>query len=323
MSKKESEVYVKDFVEVEFTWNGEMNCFNFDFFTYEEFVSVVNYNPNIPVINGTKKSNKKVKKYLHDKVTTVLQTIQSTKDLSQVIVMDLFHITHFLTKFYESSCSELLVNIVPNPKFECRKKLFLYDINSRVQSKLISYSIKYPNKSNVQVDSNKELDIFMKWKESSVHSYINVMSYTKFQTVLANSQKEYHENYFDKFTSTHQQTFIDITTALFDNFFKHYSPNVLVHIKLMIRMFCLMHFISHHPNKKIWLSNVSFSYRLASCCAFCQKPSEKNRKKCSGCKSKKVFYCSIDCQKQHWPEHKQNCETFNSQNVIHCIDIVD
>eukprot|EP01039_Chlorochromonas_danica_P000346 gene346-371_t len=35
----------------------------------------------------------------------------------------------------------------------------------------------------------------------------------------------------------------------------------------------------------------------------CKQPGQK---KCSGCS--KVFYCSVDCQKKHWTEHKSQCK---------------
>ena len=40
-------------------------------------------------------------------------------------------------------------------------------------------------------------------------------------------------------------------------------------------------------------------------CAFCHSKTE-NLKRCSGCK--RVFYCSKTCQKNHWKEHKPECQ---------------
>ena len=31
-------------------------------------------------------------------------------------------------------------------------------------------------------------------------------------------------------------------------------------------------------------------------------------KQCSGCSSEAIRYCSRDCQKAHWPEHKDACK---------------
>lgn len=40
-------------------------------------------------------------------------------------------------------------------------------------------------------------------------------------------------------------------------------------------------------------------------CAVCGNPGTK---KCSQCKA--VFYCSTECQRKHWPEHKKTCATY-------------
>ncbi len=46
-------------------------------------------------------------------------------------------------------------------------------------------------------------------------------------------------------------------------------------------------------------------------CASCKKPSLK-MKKCAGCES--VNYCSKECQKQHWKEHKAVCIVAQEQS---------
>jgi len=42
-------------------------------------------------------------------------------------------------------------------------------------------------------------------------------------------------------------------------------------------------------------------------CLTCQKPDPA--KKCGACKA--VYYCSINCQKKHWPKHKELCKKNN------------
>ena len=42
---------------------------------------------------------------------------------------------------------------------------------------------------------------------------------------------------------------------------------------------------------------------MSSSCQVCDKPN--STKKCTACKA--AVYCSVDCQKKDWPEHKQSC----------------
>ena len=47
---------------------------------------------------------------------------------------------------------------------------------------------------------------------------------------------------------------------------------------------------------------------MMMCCACCGKAEvdEINLRKCNACKS--VRYCSVKCQKGHWPQHKKACK---------------
>ncbi len=49
--------------------------------------------------------------------------------------------------------------------------------------------------------------------------------------------------------------------------------------------------------------------KVPTSCALCNKISE-NLKRCSRCRS--IFYCSVECQRGHWTEHKNVCKS--SQN---------
>ena len=40
-------------------------------------------------------------------------------------------------------------------------------------------------------------------------------------------------------------------------------------------------------------------------CACCEKISQSKMKKCSGCENE--YYCSAECQKIHWKQHKKVC----------------
>jgi len=53
-------------------------------------------------------------------------------------------------------------------------------------------------------------------------------------------------------------------------------------------------------------------------CAKCGV-NDKNNKKCTGCYY--VFYCSLDCQREHWDEHKDECKAMQSEYVpFHCFE---
>jgi hypothetical protein len=49
--------------------------------------------------------------------------------------------------------------------------------------------------------------------------------------------------------------------------------------------------------------------KVPTSCGACKKISE-NLKRCSRCRS--IFYCSVECQRGHWTEHKNDCKS--SQN---------
>merc|ERR1712098_742403 len=63
--------------------------------------------------------------------------------------------------------------------------------------------------------------------------------------------------------------------------------------------------VAKHPREiKHWIESVRALLR----CANCEKleKSLKEFKKCLGCNS--VYYCSKDCQRAHWPSHKNICK---------------
>lgn len=56
-------------------------------------------------------------------------------------------------------------------------------------------------------------------------------------------------------------------------------------------------------------TELSFVKKIAkSTCIECGVPSNTKFQKCSGCKTTKMYYCSSECQKKHWPIHKHFCE---------------
>lgn len=49
-------------------------------------------------------------------------------------------------------------------------------------------------------------------------------------------------------------------------------------------------------------------------CAFCHSNTE-SLKRCSGCK--RAFYCSKTCQRNHWKEHKPECQKSWNLNCVY------
>jgi len=81
---------------------------------------------------------------------------------------------------------------------------------------------------------------------------------------------------------------------------------------------CLIHFVTKmYDIQTKWcffnpmIENTEFSFvqkKTKSICSNCLLPSETKFQKCSKCIQNKVYYCSKECQKQHWNEHKSVCE---------------
>ena len=53
-------------------------------------------------------------------------------------------------------------------------------------------------------------------------------------------------------------------------------------------------------------------------CAKCGV-NDKNNKKCTGCYY--VFYCSLDCQREHWDEHKVECKVSFPTILLSCLSV--
>ncbi len=54
----------------------------------------------------------------------------------------------------------------------------------------------------------------------------------------------------------------------------------------------------------------AYEKHLKKSCAFCGESNKLTR--CKNCK--RGYYCSVDCQKKHWPTHKVNCKNPFSNN---------
>jgi Cdc37 Hsp90 binding domain/MYND finger len=54
-------------------------------------------------------------------------------------------------------------------------------------------------------------------------------------------------------------------------------------------------------------------------CERCEKDGE-NFKRCSRCKS--VYYCTVDCQKEHWNKHRPDCDFYRTLPAPPAIEVV-
>lgn len=289
----------KEFINAVFYWNKKCLHFDFDFITFQNFTPYMERVPDIPL---SEKDNlqrtKKLQLFFEEHVTGVLKQIEITKEITGSNVMTICIIMNFLTKFAETEYWHLLNNLIENPKFQCSKKIRLIDTLCPKHSK--PYFINLSVVGETTRENNSFIRVNAKWKQHTMSLLFDGYSLESFEKLLMDANRAFQPG-FDKFE------FLPKSTKLLDEFFEYYQPSFEVHSDLLSRVFCMLYCITKQSNS----NDVSFSYRLPYFCTFCQKMNEENRKKCSGCKSQKVCYCSEDCQKKHWFEHKAVCEKFN------------
>lgn len=164
---------------------------------------------------------------------------------------------------------------------------------------------------NSLVDFLNEYEMFFFNPDEIYNSSTELISLSQLKQLPAYKQKIYCDATF--------QTFQEKV-----NLFVNQTINKrLLTTKDAYLAICYLHFISkmYDPKAKCWcfypyFENTKLSFvqkDTKSVCTFCHVPSETKFKLCGSCKSKKVYYCSIECQHQHWPEHKQHCEKANIQ----------
>jgi hypothetical protein len=121
----------------------------------------------------------------------------------------------------------------------------------------------------------------------------------------------------------------DYVKMIHQNFEYYHQSSELIEVNFL-PMLGYLYFITEISKKDTWNyirflnANCYLIHRMYSCCSFCNNTSPLKRKKCSGCKTNKVFYCSVECQKKHWKVHIHNCESKQKkQNKQNEIDEVD
>jgi CRISPR/Cas system CMR-associated protein Cmr5 small subunit len=83
-----------------------------------------------------------------------------------------------------------------------------------------------------------------------------------------------------------------------------------VYISQCLEIFASINFLSHYvqPQFDYQIKIKVTEHRIQYVCEGCQRPSYDKLKKCGGCKSKTVYFCSKECQIKNWPKHINDCE---------------
>lgn len=65
-------------------------------------------------------------------------------------------------------------------------------------------------------------------------------------------------------------------------------------------------YINHFKTDNIWKVGTRYSDHSKHLCGWCLKPD--SNLKCAKCK---MFYCSKECQRIHWAQHRKDCTPFS------------
>jgi hypothetical protein len=105
-----------------------------------------------------------------------------------------------------------------------------------------------------------------------------------------------------------------------DNFFFKIRNNIPVNYTEKMSVIGNLYYLKNYIDK----TNIKFYWKFYDdnvfkiinkeplfICNGCSKTTCEKMLKCGACKTNKVFYCSISCQKDDWKKHKKVCEKFN------------
>jgi hypothetical protein len=331
------------YIQVKFHWNNEywICQFNFNNVTIDEFqrtafdLSFIEEFKEFTSSRNSITGCKKIKHILEEDFLNaftkgVTDPIEHFNDLLMALSF-----VRFFTVMRSNSKWKILSTIVENPEFQCQGYTMIND--GKILGRTLFCEL-YKVKPDVYsiCDSFKNIDVFMHWKNDKLHIPINSIDYQLFHIRVStdvikkinfyikdknnkNNTNNKNNKNNKKNTTTDsvfeaQKEFCEVHNKAVDTFIDIYKSQGKYSIDMLI-VFGYVYFCSNYiRSKHEWFSLKEFTYpcsiiyRERTYCSFCQKPSDENRKKCSGCKSTKVFYCSSDCQKQHWPEHKKQCQ---------------
>lgn len=135
------------------------------------------------------------------------------------------------------------------------------------------------------------------WRGRFYNLFINKWTLETLEIITANFTDDFKRPKYS----------IKVVEKIVDNFLQKVKNCEQLDERETLLAFTELSFLSRfHP-----ICGVSFKLtkRKKTClCAGCGFVADYKLQKCSGCKTKKVYYCSKECQKQHWSFHKSDCK---------------
>jgi len=135
------------------------------------------------------------------------------------------------------------------------------------------------------------------WKDETYNMFINKWTMDKLKYFLP---------VFSLLRSQQLQLSTSVVETSIDTFLKKLRNGETLDEIETLKIFNLLAYLSKfYP---IFGVSFSMSKRDKTClCSGCGLVADRKLQKCGGCKSKKVYYCSKKCQKEHWSFHKKDC----------------
>ena len=136
------------------------------------------------------------------------------------------------------------------------------------------------------------------WKGQTFNLFINKWTLETLELILCNfSDRSFKRSNYS----------IQLVENFVDNFLQKVVKCDKLDQKQTLLAFTELCFLSNFNP----ICGVSFQLtkRDKTClCAGCGFIADVKLQKCSGCKTKKVYYCSKECQRKHWSFHKLDCK---------------
>lgn len=330
---------MSEYVQVQFRWKNKYWVAEFNHVTYDQFAASMHLETYLllssPPDSIILDKCEQLKQNYESMIQSSLQSIVfGSSDKSQTIeqvcsVMNCFTIlksnSDSNSKWIDSHWNDLK-EVFESPQFEFNRKLISpYELLIRGNS-TFSELTEIPSHMFKRNGNLSNINLFVRLKDNEICIPFKLFNRKtlKKQIIKAgnNFETELRNNINKSFMKRISPKIIkrdiikyceDHMNVIFDNFNHFKLTNKLIESNVLT-ILGYVYFISVLVKKDAWeylryLGDDSFLiFSLRTFCAFCDKPSPLKRKKCGGCKNNKVFYCSVDCQTKHWPEHKHHCE---------------